>query len=264
MGTTLVYFGIAWSVPGRLLATTLPRAAPFDRRRKLLAILGAAALFSAAHGRRGHPRLRPRASPAAMLPTFFQYVHAVIPLGNAMEALRSALYFGGAGMLRPVLVLCAWIAAGIALLGLDARRQRHAARTDGEREIQDPPADDPSLETPTPTALPVHRHHFGEPEPDLLGTVTDPHGRPVPRALVTVLDPGGRQLVSTPTNAQGEYAATGLPEGCLSLVAALPGKQPAVQRRPLRRGDAVRADFPLWDREDASGTGLTTAATAGR
>ncbi|MYR02066.1 hypothetical protein [Streptomyces sp. SID6139] len=158
------------------------------------------------------------AAPAVMLPTFFQYVHAVIPLGNAMEAaLRSALCFGGAGMLRPVLVLCAWIAAGIALLGLDARRHQHAARTGGRC-----------------------------------------------RAPVTVLDPGGRQLVSTLTDTQGEYAATGLPEGYLSIVAALPGRQPAVQRRPLRRGAVVRAVFLLRDREDAPGTGLTTAATAGR
>ncbi|MEU3419165.1 carboxypeptidase-like regulatory domain-containing protein [Streptomyces murinus] len=78
----------------------------------------------------------------------------------------------------------------------------------------------------------MHRHRFGEPEPDLLGTVTDSHGRPVPRTLVTVLDPGGRQLVSTLTNAHGEYAATGLPEGCLSVVATLP----VVQQRPPRRG----------------------------
>ncbi|MGW4888950.1 carboxypeptidase regulatory-like domain-containing protein [Streptomyces murinus] len=313
MGTTLVYFGIAWSVPGYILATTLLRATAFDRRRKLLAILGAAALFGvvgfavgaglgylphdpvallvafllttavatfasglAPFTRRFFPAVGMTlfivlsiptsggAAPAAMLPTFFQYVHAVIPLGNAVEALRSALYFGGAGMLRPVLVLCAWIAAGIALLGLDARRHRRAALTDGEREIQGPPTDDPSLETPTPTALPAHRHRFGEPEPELLGTITDPHGRPVPHALVTVLDPGGRQLVSTRTNAHGEYAATGLPEGYLSVVATLPGKQPAVRQRPLRRGDVVRADFLLRDREDAPGTGLTTAATAGR
>ncbi|MEV7503967.1 carboxypeptidase regulatory-like domain-containing protein [Streptomyces sp. NPDC093018] len=313
MGTTLVYFGIAWSVPGYLLATTLLRATTFDRRGKLLAIAGAAALFSvvgftvgaglgylphnpvalfvafllttavatfasglAPFTRRFFPAVGMTlfivlsiptsggAAPAAMLPTFFQYVHAVIPLGNAVEALRSALYFGGAGMLRPVLVLCAWIAAGIALLGLDARRHRRTALAEAEREIQDPPTDDPSLETPTPTALPVHRHRFGEPEPDLLGTVTDPHGRPVPRALVTVLDPGGRQLVSTLTDAQGEYAATGLPEGYLSIVATLPGRQPAVQQRPLRCGAVVRADFLLRDREDAPGTGLTTAATAGR
>ncbi|MFK0136341.1 hypothetical protein [Streptomyces murinus] len=105
--------------------------------------------------------------------------------GNAVEALRSALCFGGAGMLRPVLVLCAWIAAGIALLGLDARRHRHAARTGGRC-----------------------------------------------RAPVTVLDPGGRQLVSTLANAHGAYAATGLPEGCLSVAATLP----VVQQRPPRQG----------------------------
>ncbi|GAA2504670.1 hypothetical protein GCM10023100_13570 [Actinocorallia cavernae] len=81
--------------------------------------------------------------------------------GNAVEALRSALYFGGAGMLRPVLVLCAWIGAGIALLGLDTRRHRRAALAEAEREIQDPPTeiqdpptDDPSLETPTPHGAP--------------------------------------------------------------------------------------------------------------
>ncbi|MFZ4238863.1 carboxypeptidase-like regulatory domain-containing protein [Streptomyces murinus] len=110
----------------------------------------------------------------------------------------------------------------------------------------------------------MHRHRFGEPEPDLLGTVTDSHGRPVPRTLVTVLDPGGRQLVSTLANAHGAYAATGLPEGYLSIVATLPGRQPAVQQRPLRCGAVVRADFLLRDRGDARGAGLTTAATAGR
>jgi len=107
------------------------------------------------------------------------------------------------------------------------------------------------MESPLPTALPVHRHHFGEPEPDLVGAVHDPRRRPVPRALVTVLDPGGRQLVSTLTNAQGEYAATGLPEGYLSIVATLPGKQPAVQQRLLRSGDVVRADFMLRNRHGA-------------
>ena len=300
MGTTLVYFGIAWSVPGYILATTLLRATSFDRRRKLLSILGVAALFSlvgyavgvglgylphdpvtllvafllttavatfasglAPFTRQFFPAVGMTifivlsiptsggAAPAAMLPTFFQYVHAVIPLGNAVEALRSALYFDGAGMLRPVLVLCAWIAAGAALMGLDARRHRRAARPGADQEIQDPPVDDPAMESPLPTALPVHRHHFGEPEPDLVGAVHDPRRRPVPRALVTVLDPGGRQLVSTLTNAQGEYAATGLPEGYLSIVATLPGKQPAVQQRLLRSGDVVRADFMLRDRHGA-------------
>lgn len=46
LGSTLVYFGIAWSVPGYILATTLLRAVTFSRRRKLLTIAGVAALFS--------------------------------------------------------------------------------------------------------------------------------------------------------------------------------------------------------------------------
>ncbi|MFE2071939.1 carboxypeptidase regulatory-like domain-containing protein [Streptomyces misionensis] len=300
MGTTLVYFGIAWNVPGYILATTLLRAASFDRRRKLLAILGVSALFSlvgyavgvglgylphdpmtlvvafllttavatfgtglAPFTRRFFPAVGMTlfivlsiptsggAAPAAMLPPFFQFVHAVMPLANGVEALRSALYFDGAGMLGPVLVLCAWTAAGVLLMGLDAWRHRRAARPDSGAEVQEPPVDDPSVEAPAPTALPVHRHHFGEPEPDLVGTVRDPHERPVPRALVTVLGPGGRQLVSTLTDARGEYAVTGLPEGYLSVVAAVPGRQPAVRQTLLGSGEVVRADFLLRDRPGA-------------
>ncbi|MEV7156416.1 carboxypeptidase-like regulatory domain-containing protein [Streptomyces misionensis] len=76
-------------------------------------------------------------------------------------------------------------------------------------------------------------------------------GRPVPRALVTVLGPGGRQLVSTLTDARGEYAVTGLPEGYLSVVAAVPGRQPAVRQTLLGSGEVVRADFLLRDRPGA-------------
>ncbi|MEU2304211.1 carboxypeptidase-like regulatory domain-containing protein [Streptomyces misionensis] len=76
-------------------------------------------------------------------------------------------------------------------------------------------------------------------------------GRPVPRALVTVLGPGGRRLVSTLTDARGEYAVTGLPEGYLSVVAAVPGRQPAVRQTLLGSGEVVRADFLLRDRPGA-------------
>jgi hypothetical protein len=302
LGTTLVYFGIAWSVPGYILATTLLRAVTFDRRRKLLSILAVSALFSlvgygvglglgylphdpvtlpvaflltaavatfasglAPFTRQFFPAVGMTlfivlsiptsggVAPAPMLPTFFQYVHTVMPLGNAVDALRSALYFDGAGLLKPVLVLCAWFAVGAALLGLDAHlHRRGSAQPDAGQEVQDPPVDDPSLETPVPTALPVHPHHFGEPDPDLLGTVRDPQERPVRHAAVTVLAPGGRRLVSTTTNAQGEYAVTGLPEGHLGIVVTSPGQQPVVQRRLLRSGEVLRADFTLHDRHTAA------------
>lgn len=109
--------------------------------------------------------------------------------------------------------------------------------------------DDPALEMPVPTALPVHRHHFGEPVPMLVGTVQDAGQRPVRGAKVTVLDAGGRQLVSTVTDARGEYAATGLPDGWLTVVASSTGRHPEVHQRLLRTGTLVQ-DFTLRDMSD--------------
>lgn len=301
LGSTLVYFGIAWSVPGYILATTLLRAVTFSRRRKLLTIAGVAALFSvvgnligaglgyipatpsamaisflltmavatsssglAPFARRFFPAVgmglfivlsiptSGGVAPASMLPTFFQHVHAVMPLANAVDALRGVLYFDGAGVLKPVLVLCAWIAAGVALLGLDAwlRNRRAAGRyAEGEDEVEEPPVEDPALEMPTPTALPVHRHHFGEPIPTLVGTVHDSEQQPVRGAAVTVMDTKGRQLVRTTTNEHGAYAATGLPEGYLRIVVSSVGRNPLVHQKLLRSGAVVRADFALHSRE---------------
>lgn len=300
MGSTLVYFGIAWSVPGYILATTLLRAVTFSRRRKLLTIAGVAALFSVVGNLIGaglgyipaapsamaisflltmavatsSSGLAPFArqffpavgmglfivlsiptsggvAPAPMLPTFFQHVHAVMPLANAVDALRGVLYFDGAGVLKPVLVLCAWIAGGAALLGLDAwlRRRRATGRyADDEDEVEEPPVDDPASEMPTATALPVHRHHFGEPIPTLVGTVHDSEQQPVRGAAVTVMDTKGRQLVRTTTNEHGEYAATGLPEGYLRIVVSSVGRNPLVHQKLLQSGAVVRADFALRSR----------------
>ncbi|POX37347.1 hypothetical protein C3486_28960 [Streptomyces sp. Ru73] len=308
MGTTLVYFAIAWSVPGYLLATTLLRAVSFTRRQKLLVIVGVAALFSIVGNLVGAglgylPRspaamavafllttavatvssgLAPfvrqffpavgmglfivlsiptsgGVAPAPLLPPFFQALHAVMPLANAVDALRGVLYFNGAGVLKPVLVLCAWTAAGAALLGLDAwLRHRKAAavrpaagdpRTDEQPEVAEPPVEDPALETPVPTALPVHRHHFGEPVPMLTGTVHDAARRPVRGAVVMVLDAKGRQLVSTVTNTRGEYATTGLPDGYLTIVATSTGRHPKARQQLLRPGTPAHINFTLPGRE---------------
>ncbi|MGW1811876.1 carboxypeptidase regulatory-like domain-containing protein, partial [Streptomyces sp. NPDC002078] len=296
-GATLVYFGIAWNVPGYILATTLLRAVTLNRRTKLTTIAGVAGLFSAVGFLVGTglgffpndptalaiafllttavatfslgmaPFVKhffPLAGlglyvvlsvpssglvPVQLLPGFFQALHAVMPLGNAVDALRGLLYFDGAGVLKPVLVLCGWITAGWALLGLDAwHHHRMAVRQGAQDEPQDipePPVEDPTLETPTPTALPVHPHHFGEPLPMLEGTVHDGEQQPVRHAAVTVMDTGGRQLVRTTTNARGEYAVTGLPEGYISVVVSHPGRDPLVHQKLLQSGVAVRADFTL-------------------
>ncbi len=305
MGTTLVYFGIAWSVPGYILATTLLRAVAFDRRRKLLSVVIVAALFSlvgflvgvglgyfpdapsamviafllttavatfafglAPFTKQFFPAVgmglfivlsiptSGGVAPAPLLPTFFQDVHAVMPLANAVDALRGVLYFDGAGVLKPVLVLCAWIAAGLALVALDAWSQhRRAVRWTAQAEeevIEEPPVDDPSLETPTPLALPIHRHHFGEPVPDLAGTVRDDDQRPIRHAAVTVMNTSGRRLVSTTTNAQGEYAVAGLPEGYVSVVVTSSGRDPVIQQKLLQSGAIVRIDVTLRHRHGAS------------
>ncbi|MFE5037232.1 carboxypeptidase regulatory-like domain-containing protein [Streptomyces sp. NPDC056683] len=309
-GTTLVYFGIAWNVPGYLLATTLLRAVTFTRRRKLITIAGVAGLFSVVGFLVGvgldlfpddpmalaiafllttavatfslgmAPFVRhffPLAGlglyvvlsvpssglvPVQLLPRFFQGLHAVMPLGNAVDALRGVMYFDGAGVLRPILVLCAWITAGTALLGLDAWRQHRAAvalgAEDEQEDVPEPPVEDPSVETPTPTALPVRPHHFGELLPMLEGTVRDTEQQPVRQAAVTVMDTGGRQLVRTTTNARGEYAVTGLPEGYISIVASHPGRDPLVHQKLLQSGVAVRADFTLHDRRSRTPVGAGT------
>ncbi|AVH61676.1 hypothetical protein C4B68_38985 [Streptomyces dengpaensis] len=299
-GTTLVYFGVAWSVPGYILATTLLRAVTFNRRRKLMTIAGVAALFSvvgflvgvwldyfpndpsalaiafllttavatfaagvAPFTKQFFPLVgmglfivlsvpSSGLAPVPLLPTFFQDLHAVMPLGNAVDALTGVLYFNDAGVLKPVLVLCAWITAGLALLGLDAwRHHRMAARRgaeDEQEDIPEPPVEDPSVEAPTPTALPVHRHHFGEPLPMLEGIVCDDEQQPVRHAAVTVMDASGRQLVRTKTNAQGQYAVTGLPEGYMSVVVSYPGRNPVVHQKLLQSGVAVRTDFTMHNR----------------
>ncbi|MFR0359399.1 carboxypeptidase regulatory-like domain-containing protein [Streptomyces sediminimaris] len=301
-GTTLVYFAIAWNVPGYILATTLLRAVTFNRRTKLITILGVAGLFSivgflvgvrldffpndptaltiafllttavATFSLGMAPFVKhffPLAGlglyvvlsvpssglvPVQLLPGFFQTLHRVMPLGNAVDALRGVLYFDGAGALKPVLVLCAWIIAGTGLLGLDAwHHHRMAVRPAAQDDLEDvpePPVEDPSVEAPRPTALPVHPHHFGELLPMLEGTVRDAEQQPVRHAAVTVMDTGGRQLVRTTTNAHGEYALTGLPEGYISAVVSHPGRTPLVRQKLLQSGVAVRADFTLHDGRD--------------
>ncbi|WP_307820094.1 carboxypeptidase-like regulatory domain-containing protein [Streptomyces sp. MC1] len=105
------------------------------------------------------------------------------------------------------------------------------------------------MEVPAPTALPVHHHHhFGEPLPMLEGTVRDGEHQPIRHAAVTVMDTRGRQLVRTTTNAQGEYAVTGLPEGHIVLVVSHPGRHPVVHQKLMQSGVAVRAGFTLHGR----------------
>jgi hypothetical protein len=130
------------------------------------------------------------AVPVQLVPSFFSFLHPILPLGNATDALRSVGYFGNSQLLRPTAVLCAWIAAGAALIPLGyLRQQRRLAReAPGQTVIEHvpgPPAEDPTLILPAPVALAAHEHHFGDEEPMLTGRVTDPSGQPMSGVTIT-------------------------------------------------------------------------------
>ena len=76
------------------------------------------------------------AVPVPLVPGFFRALHPVMPLGNALDALRDFAHFGGADATRPLLVLSAWIVAGLALTGASALAGRR-------RVVQPQPAPRP-------------------------------------------------------------------------------------------------------------------------
>ncbi len=57
-----------------------------------------------------------------VMPGFFQWLHEVLPLPAAGQALRSVMYFDGAGLGRHMLVLAAWLVTALGLAALKERR----------------------------------------------------------------------------------------------------------------------------------------------
>ncbi|GAB3578302.1 hypothetical protein GCM10027445_45320 [Amycolatopsis endophytica] len=190
------------------------------------------------------------AVPVQMVPGFFRALHPIFPMGNLIEALRGLYYFDGTGILRPVLVLCAWVVLGVALIAghsLVLRRREGA--------VDEPPVEDPAIEMPRPTAVPVHERHFGEPVPTLTGSVHADDGTAVRGAAVTVMDGRGQQIVRTVADDEGRYALAGLPEQFVDLVVSAAGFEAAASRVLVREGGSVHRDFTLRGRRP-----LVTAA----
>jgi hypothetical protein len=190
------------------------------------------------------------AVPVQLVPGFFSFLHPILPMGNAADALRSVGYFGNSQLLRPTAVLCAWIAAGatLILLGYLRQQRRLAQEAAGQtmtEYVPGPPAEDPTVMLPEPVALAPHQHHFGDEEPMLTGRVTDPSGQPLPGTTVTVIDPHGRQLVRTRTDRNGEYAATGFSEVVAVVIAIMPGRPAAVAQLLLDPAAPVNQDIVL-------------------
>nr|WP_312871935.1 carboxypeptidase regulatory-like domain-containing protein [Amycolatopsis acididurans] len=187
------------------------------------------------------------AIPIQMVPGFFRALHPYFPMGNLIEALRGIFYFNGAGITRPILVLCAWVLVGVLLVAGHALWLRK--KESGQEEVvEEPPVEDPTFEMPRPTALPARARHFGGLEPVVTGTVRTLEGDGLPGAAVTVTDGRGNQLVRTVSDADGSYALAGLSEQFVDLVISAPGQHSTVRRLLIREGRTRREDFELAPR----------------
>lgn len=197
------------------------------------------------------------AVPIQMVPGFFRALHPFMPLGNLVEALRGIFYYDGAGIARPILVLCLWVLLGVFLIGLGAwlerRRARREAQPDAEAVLEAEEAvraetestvEDPSFEMPLPSSV-SHAHRIGAQEAMLSGRVTDEVGTPLPGVTVTVTSAHGQQLVKVVTEPDGEYAVSGLPEEFVNVIVVGPDRASAVDRVLVRSGHPVRQDFVL-------------------
>ncbi|QNP74214.1 ABC transporter permease [Streptomyces roseirectus] len=88
------------------------------------------------------------ATPIHTMPGFFGFLHDVLPLPAAGEALRSVLYFDGRGVGAHLLTLAVWLVAALALALLLERRK-------GAVLADTPGSDDPDVPRPAMSGGPV-------------------------------------------------------------------------------------------------------------
>lgn len=183
------------------------------------------------------------AIPKELVPPFFQALHGVLPLGQAVDSMRGILYFDGVGAARGILGLCCWFAFGIALVVGHQWWVRRKAGADPEavtaagtyeHEDDDGVVLDPVFEAPKP-----RRHRT------LSGAVRDGAGTPVPGAVLTITDQSGLQLARLVASPAGEYEVHDLPEGFVTVVVSASGRRPAVDRVRIRSGRGEGQDFEL-------------------
>ncbi|SFM80575.1 Carboxypeptidase regulatory-like domain-containing protein [Pseudonocardia ammonioxydans] len=191
------------------------------------------------------------AIPKEMVPGFFQALHHVMPLGQAVDAARGILYFEGTAVTGPILGLLAWWAFGAVLVALGARRERRAADTapaedsgqeseqELERRIAEAVADEAAVGGAHPDSL-ADARLLAHPVPTLIGRITDARGCPVPRARVTVVDGAGAQVDVAAGSEDGRFAVRGRDGEWVTVLVSAPGFDPVSQR--------LRLDSPVAHR----------------
>lgn len=201
------------------------------------------------------------AIPKEMVPPFFQALHSVMPLGQAVDAVRGVLYFHDNGIVWPIVGLLSWFTGGVALVALDTWRNRcrQAAREESAEtaEVEDSESEQPGRDT-----------GHTRPAPVLAGTVSDHAGIAIADAVVTIADASGNQMDRVRTSPQGEYSVQELPEQYVTVVAAARGCMPAVERVSVHAGKCAQQHFALHGeagrhgRVPGGGTNLVPGAAA--
>ena len=210
------------------------------------------------------------AIPYQMVPTFFNWLHPVMPLGNLIDAMRSIFYFDGTNMIRPTLVLCAWILIGVTLVTIPGllQRARRLPAAPGPAPAAPGPASAgpagpagplvrelpvPAVVAPPVIAAPVPNgtdgtdgfDGYGHRLPVLQGTVSDAAGSGIQAVNVTIIDAHGHQLTRTSTDPDGRYAVDNLPGDTLTVLLSPPGQTPLATRVTLTADMPTRQDFVL-------------------
>jgi hypothetical protein len=191
------------------------------------------------------------AIPRYMVPGFFQFLHPILPLGNAIDAARGILYFGGRSITVPILVLLSWWVVGAALVGLHAWRERRAERdADSLDHIAEYEADAAAV-----------GGSWEHPAPALAGRVLDVDDRPVRDARITVMDTAGRQLALAASGSDGRYRVDALPHGLVTVLAGGSRHEPALHRvlvrdTPSERDFRLRMHGPTTDSVAAVASGV--------
>lgn len=194
------------------------------------------------------------AIPVQMVPGFFQALHTVMPLGNAVDAARGILYFGGTGLTRPLLVLAAWFIAGIGLIALSrVRANRAATAVSGQVEGEAAPERTPTAAIDGDAATETAPAAAERAATVMVGNVTDGHGRPISKGTVTLTDHRGIQLGSASLTPEGSYAhpLDGLAPQYLTAVVLAPHYRSAADRVPVGHEPITRLDFALLPKHPA-------------
>ena len=176
--------------------------------------------------------------PVALLPGLCQFLEPIMPLGNYISAGRGILYLHDHALLQPILTLCAWLLAGIALVSCTAVRARSVSRQRADAEDRA----DASVDVPPAPA------GGAEGWAVVYGSVVDERGRAVSAGTVTTTTAEGVHLTRAAIRTDGSYATLLEVDADTLVVVTAFGAQRGAGATPVRvpaGRQRVRAEVQL-------------------